>query len=64
MAKIVFGNHSSVLVPRQDRYIAFLYGEVPEESEFQRSARSIWLEIKSDDVERTVSKVKSALESI
>src|SRR5262245_48227390 len=82
MARVTFGNHSSVLVPRQDRdairksycdvlggkitkadperdfirlgadfYIAFLYGDVPDESEFLRSARSVWLEIKSDNVE-------------
>jgi hypothetical protein len=82
MAKIIFGNHSSVLVPRQDRdsirnfycdvlggqimradperdfvrlgenfYIGFLYGDVPDESEFLRTARSVWLEIKSDNVE-------------
>jgi len=82
MPKVIFGNHSSVLVPRQDRdgirqfycdvlggtltkadpdrdfirvgdsfYIAFLYGDVPDESEFLRTARSVWLEIKSDDVE-------------
>ncbi len=82
MAKVIFGNHSSVLVPRQDRdrigkfycdvlggkitkadpdrdfirlgedfFVAFLYGDVPDESEFLRSARSVWLEIKSDDVE-------------
>jgi hypothetical protein len=82
MAKVIFGNHSSVIVPRQDRdsirkfycdvlggtvtradperdfvrlgddfYIGFLYGDVPDESEFLRSARSVWLEIKSDDVE-------------
>ena len=82
MARVIFGNHSSVLVPRQDRdnirrfycdvlggkitkeeeerdfirlgenlYIGFLYGDVPDESEFLRSARSIWLEIKSDNVE-------------
>src|SRR5713226_4827732 len=78
MAKVIFGNHSSVLVPRQDRdgirkfycdvlggkitkadperdfvrlgedfYIGFLYGDVPDESEFLRTARSVWLEIKS-----------------
>jgi hypothetical protein len=78
----MFGNHSSVIVPRQDRdsirkfycgvlggkvtradperdfvrlgdsfYIGFLYGDAPDESEFLRTARSIWLEIKSDDVE-------------
>src|ERR1700758_5446999 len=81
MAKVIFGNHSSVIVPRQDRnrirkfycdvlggkvtkeekerdflrlgenfYIGFLYGDVPDESEFLRTARSIWLEIKSDNV--------------
>lgn len=72
MAKVIFGNHSSVIVPRQDRqkirqfycdvlggevtkaqeerdfirlgdnfYIAFLYGDVPDASEFVRSARAI-----------------------
>lgn len=82
MAKVIFGNHSSVLVPRQERdnirkfycdvlggkvtkaeeerdfvrlgenfYIGFLYGDVPDESEFLRSARSVWLEIKADNVE-------------
>lgn len=84
MSNVAFGNHSSVIVPREDRdrickfyrdvlggaitrteddrdfvrlgddfYIAFLYGDVPDESEFLRSARSVWLEIKSDDVEDT-----------
>jgi hypothetical protein len=82
MAKVVFGNHASVLVPRQDRerickfywdvlgarimkvdperdfvrlgddfYIAFLYGDVGDESDFLRSGRAVWLELKSDDVE-------------
>ena len=82
MAKVIFGNHSSVLVPRQDRdsirkfycdvlggqitkaqperdfvrlgedfFIAFLYGDVTDESEFLRSARAAWLELKSDNVE-------------
>ncbi len=88
MAKVIFGNHSSVLVPHQDResirkfycdvlggkitkedperdflrlgedfYIVFLYGDVPDESEFLRSARSVWLEIKSDDVEQMRRKI-------
>ena len=35
-----------------DFYIAFLYGDVADESAFLRSARSIWLELKSDDVEQ------------
>jgi hypothetical protein len=88
MAKVTFGNHSSVLVPRQDRdsirkfycdvlggkimkvdperdfvrlgdnfYIGFLYGDVPDVSEFLRTARSVWLEIKSDNVEEMSRKI-------
>ena len=88
MDKVIFGNHSSVLVPRKDRdtirkfycdvlggkiakeqnerdflrlgenfYIAFLYGDVPDESESLRTARSIWLEIKSDNVEEMRRKI-------
>ena len=88
MAKVIFGNHSSVLVPHQDResirkfycdvlgakvvkadgdrdlvrlgddfYIAFLYGDVADASEFLRSARSVWLELKSDDVEGMKRKI-------
>jgi len=34
-----------------DFYIVFLYGDVADASEFLRSARSVWLELKSDDVE-------------
>ena len=87
MAKVIFGNHSSVIVPLQDRdnickfycdvlgakitkgesdrdflrlgedfYIVFLYGDVPDESEFLRTARSVWLEIKSDNVEEMTRK--------
>ena len=88
MAKVILGNHSSVLVPRQDRdsirkfycdvlggklmkadperdfirlgedfYIAFLYGDVADESEFLRSARSVWLEIKSDNAQEMTRKI-------
>ncbi len=88
MAKVIFGNHSAVMVPRQDRdsirkfycdvlggkivkadperdfvrlgenfFIGFLYGDVPDESEFLRTARSIWLEIKSDNVEEMRRKI-------
>ena len=88
MAKVIFGNHSSVIVPRRDRdsirkfycdvlggkitkaederdflrlgenfYIAFLYGDVADESEFLRTARSIWLEIKSDNVKEMTRKI-------
>ena len=88
MTKVIFGNHSSVLVPRQDRdsirkfycdvlggkvmkadperdfvrlgegfFIVFLYGDVPDESEFLRSARAVWLELKSDNVEEMRRKI-------
>ena len=88
MAKVIFGNHWSVLVPRQQRerirrfycdvlggkitkteperdsirlgedfYMGVLYGDVPDESEFLRTARSVWLEIKSDNVEEMIRKI-------
>jgi hypothetical protein len=88
MTKVIFGNHSAVIVPRKDRdgicafyrdvlggkitkaegdrdflrlgedfYIVFLYGDVPDESEFLRSARSVWLEIQSDNVGETSRKI-------
>lgn len=88
MARAIFGNHSSVIVPQQDRdsirkfycdvlggtvtkadperdflrlgenfFIAFLYGDVPDASEFLRSARSVWLEIKSDNLEEMSRKI-------
>ena len=88
MAKVIFGNHSAVIVPRKDRdsirefycdvlggkitkeederdflrlgenfYIAFLYGDVADESECLRTARSIWLEIKSDNVGEMTRKI-------
>jgi len=88
MAKVIFGNHSSVIVPQQERdnirkfycdvlggkvtkadperdfvrlgddfFIAFLYGDVPDQSEYLRTARSVWLEIKSDDVEEMSRKI-------
>jgi len=87
MAKVIFGNHSSVIVPRRDRdgirkfycdvlgctitkeqddrdflrlgenFYIFLYGDVPDESEFLRTARSVWLELKSDSVEEMRRKI-------
>ena len=88
MTKVIFGNHSSVLVPRKERenisqfycgvlggqlmqadpdrdfirlgddfFIAFLYGEVEDAGEFLRSARAIWLELKSDNVAETRRKI-------
>ena len=34
----------------EDFYILFRYGDVPDESEFLRSPRALWLQIKSDNV--------------
>ena len=101
MTRVILGNHSAVLVPRQDRdkirkfycdvlgckitrevdqsvagasgsmlqkddfqlgdnfHIAFLYGDFPDASEFLRSGRSIYLELKSDDVEEMRRKITS-----
>lgn len=88
MAKIILGNHASVIVPRQERdsickfycevlggtvtnaqeerdfirmgdnsYIVFLYGDVPDVSDFSRTARTMWLELKSDNVEEMRKKI-------
>jgi hypothetical protein len=87
MAKVIFGNHFSVIVPRSDRdsicrfycdvlggkitkaeeerdfirlgddFYIFLYGDVPDASEFLRTARGVWLEIKSDNVEELRRKI-------
>lgn len=85
MAKVIFGNHSSVRVPQTERerirkfycdvlgckitgendqkddlcmgdnfYIRFLYGDDADESEF---LRTVWLEIKSDNVEEMRRKI-------
>lgn len=40
-----------------DFYIAFLYADVPDASEFLRSARSIWLELKSARVAEMSQKI-------
>lgn len=35
----------------------FRYGDVPDESEFLRSPRALWLQIKSDNVEEMTRKI-------
>jgi hypothetical protein len=40
-----------------DAFYVFLYGDVPDESKFLRTARSVWLEIKSDNVEEMTRKI-------
>jgi hypothetical protein len=34
-----------------ENYIVFLYGDVPDVSDFARTARTMWMELKSDKVE-------------
>jgi len=41
----------------EDFYVAFLYGDVADESEFLRSGRSVWLEIKSGNVEEMTRRI-------
>ena len=93
MAKVIFGNHAAVVVPRQDRdrirrfycdvlgfrttretddkddfqlgeddyfHLSILYGDFADESEFLRSGKSIYLELKSDDVEAMRQKITGA----
>jgi catechol 2,3-dioxygenase-like lactoylglutathione lyase family enzyme len=90
MAKVILGNHSAVVVPRQEKnkvrafycdvlgfrtiretddkddfqlgdddyfHLAVMYGDFADESEFLRSGKAIYLEIKSDDVEATRQKI-------
>jgi hypothetical protein len=46
-----------ILRLQEDFYILFRYGDVPDESEFLRSPRSLWLQIKSDNVEEMTRKI-------
>jgi catechol 2,3-dioxygenase-like lactoylglutathione lyase family enzyme len=88
MARVIFGNHAAVVVPRNERdrirrfycdilgfrvtrggddkddfqlgdrdyfHLSILYGDVPDESAFLRSARSVFLELKSDDVDHNAA---------
>ena len=41
----------------ENSYIAFLYGDVPDAGDFLRTARSVWLELKSDNVEEMRQKI-------
>ena len=43
-----------------DFHIAFLYADVPDAGEFIRSARAIWLELKTDNVPEMTRKILDA----
>jgi len=44
----------------EDFYILFRYDDVPDESEFLRSPRALWLQIKSDNVQEMTRKILDA----
>jgi catechol 2,3-dioxygenase-like lactoylglutathione lyase family enzyme len=46
-----------ILRLEEEFYLLFRYGDVPDESEFLRSPRSLWLQIKSDNVEGMTRKI-------
>jgi len=41
-------------------YIAFLYGDVPDVSDYARTARAMWMELKTNDVEEMRKKILDA----
>jgi hypothetical protein len=51
------GDHKDVLRMGDNFYIVFLYGDFPDEDEFLRSAKAMWLELKSDNVEEMQRKI-------
>ncbi len=51
------GVEKDVLRMGDNFYIVFLYGDFPDESEFLRTAKAMWLELKSDNVEEMRRKI-------
>jgi catechol 2,3-dioxygenase-like lactoylglutathione lyase family enzyme len=57
-AKIVKeDNEKDIFRLEGDFYILHRYGDVPDESEFLRSPRALWLQIKSDNVAEVTRKI-------
>jgi catechol 2,3-dioxygenase-like lactoylglutathione lyase family enzyme len=50
-------NDKDILHLQEEFYILFRYGDVRDESEFLRSPRALWLQIKSDDVKEMTRKI-------
>ncbi len=50
-------NEKDIICLEENFYILFRYGDVLDESEFLRSPRALWLQIKSDDVEELTRKI-------
>jgi catechol 2,3-dioxygenase-like lactoylglutathione lyase family enzyme len=50
-------NEKDIFRLEEEFFILFRYGDVPDESEFLRSPRALWLQIKSDNVEEMTLKI-------
>jgi hypothetical protein len=50
-------NEKDILRLEEDFYIVHRYGDVPDESEFLRSPRALWLQLKTDNVEELTRKI-------
>ena len=50
-------NDKDILHLEEDFYILFRYAHVPDESEFLRTPRALWLQIKADNVEKMTKKI-------
>jgi catechol 2,3-dioxygenase-like lactoylglutathione lyase family enzyme len=50
-------NEKDIFRLEEEFYILFRYGDVPDESEFLRSPRALWLQIKSENVEEMTRKI-------
>ncbi|MHB1606755.1 MAG: VOC family protein [Leptospirales bacterium] len=55
--KIVKEDNEKDIFRLEEFFILFRYGDVPDESEFLRSSRALWLQIKSDNVEEMTRKI-------
>ncbi|MEO8854907.1 MAG: VOC family protein [Ginsengibacter sp.] len=50
-------NEKDIFRLEEEFYILFRYADVPDESEFLRSPRALWLQLKSDNVEEMTQKI-------
>jgi len=50
-------SEKDILRLEEDFYIVHRYGDVPDESEFLRSPRALWLQLKTDNVEALTRKI-------
>src|SRR5579862_2679054 len=50
-------NDKDIVCLEEEFFILFRYADVPDESEFLRSPRALWLQIKSDNVDNMTRKI-------